>query len=58
MFYTFHWIIPYSVSEGLKKSFSRRHHSAIQISVTNSPASAGIPLIGSNLTDHLGQNNT
>ena len=30
----------------------------IQISVTNSLASAGVPIIGSSLTDHLGQNNT
>ena len=30
----------------------------IQISVTNSLASAGVPIIGSSLTDHLGQNDT
>ena len=30
----------------------------IQISVTNSLASAGVPIIGSSLTDHLEQNNT
>ena len=58
MFYTFYWIIPHSVSESLKKSFSRGQKNVIQISVTNSLASAGVPIIGSSLTDHLGQNNT
>ena len=59
MFYTFYWIIPHSVSESLKKSFSRSHQNVlIQISVTNSLASAGVPIIGSSLIDHLGQNNT
>ena len=55
MFYTFYWIIPHSVSESLKKSFSRSHQNVIQISVTNSLASAGVPIIGSSLIDHLGQ---
>lgn len=58
MFYTFYWIIPHSVSESLKKSFSRSQKNVIQISVTNSLASAGVPIIGSSLTDNLGQNNT
>ena len=58
MFYTFYWIIPHSVSESLKKSFSRGQKNVIQISVTNSLASAGVPIIGSSLTDHLRQNNT
>ena len=58
MFYTFYWIIPHSVSESLKKSFSRNQKNVIQISVTNSLASAGVPIIGSSLTDHLGQSNT
>lgn len=58
MFYTFYWIIPHSVSESLKKSLSRSQKNVIQISVTNSLASAGVPIIGSSLIDHLGQNNT
>ena len=58
MFYTFYWIIPHSVSENLKKSFGRSQKNVIQISVTNSLASAGVPIIGSSLTDNLGQNNT
>ena len=58
MFYTFYWIIPHSVSESLKKSFIRSQKNVIQISVTNSLASAGVPIIGSSLTDNLGQNNT
>lgn len=50
--------MPHSVSESLKKSFSRSQKNVIQISVTNSLASAGVPIIGSSLTDHLGQSNT